>query len=40
VPTATALELARLQPGRVVILGGPGVVSAGVESALAAYVAS
>jgi hypothetical protein len=40
VPTATALELARLQPGRVVILGGPGVVGAGVESALAAYVAS
>jgi spore germination protein YaaH len=34
VPTATALELARLQPGRVVILGGPGVVGDGVVGTL------
>jgi putative cell wall-binding protein len=34
VPSATALELARLQPGRVVILGGPGVVGDGVVGTL------
>jgi putative cell wall-binding protein len=34
VPTATANELARLQPGRIVVLGGSGVVSDAVLAAL------
>lgn len=38
-PTPTATELARLQPGRIVILGGTGVVTAAVESALHDYTA-
>jgi len=33
IPAATAAELARLQPGRIVILGGAGVVSDGVANA-------
>ncbi len=37
VPSATATELKRLQPGRIVILGGSGSVSAGVATALGAY---
>ena len=36
-PAATAAELVRLQPARIVILGGSGVVSDGVASLLAAY---
>jgi hypothetical protein len=39
VPAATAAELARLQPGRIVILGGPGVVGDGIVGTLDAYVA-
>jgi subtilisin family serine protease/putative cell wall-binding protein len=37
IPDSTRAELTRLKPGRVVILGGSGVVSAGVASAAAAY---
>ena len=37
IPSATAAELARLQPGRIVIAGESDVVSDGVASALAAY---
>ncbi len=37
IPAATAAELARLKPARIVVLGGTAVVSAGVASALAAY---
>jgi putative cell wall-binding protein len=37
VPDATAAELQRLQPARVVILGGVAAVGAGVESQLHAY---
>jgi putative cell wall-binding protein len=36
-PAATVAELARLHPGRIVILGGGGVVSDGVASQLQAY---
>jgi len=34
IPPATATELARLRPARIVILGGAGVVSAAVARAL------
>jgi putative cell wall-binding protein len=37
VPAATAAELARLRPARVVILGGAGVISDAVVATLAAY---
>jgi YVTN family beta-propeller protein len=37
VPEATADELRRLAPGRIVIVGGTGAVSAAVASALDAY---
>jgi len=37
IPPATAAELARLHPERVVILGGSGVVSDGVAMAAAGY---
>ena len=37
VPPATAAELARLQPERIVVLGGAGAVSARVEADLASY---
>ncbi len=37
IPAVIARELTRLHPGRIVILGGTGVVSPGVESALAGY---
>jgi hypothetical protein len=40
IPSVVATELARLQPGRIVVLGGTSVVSAGVASALDAYVAN
>jgi putative cell wall-binding protein len=36
VPAATVAELQRLQPGRIVILGGPGAVSDGVVGILGA----
>lgn len=37
VPTATADELRRLRPGRIVVLGGTAAVSAGVEKALGEF---
>jgi putative cell wall-binding protein len=37
IPPATAAELARLDPGKIVILGGSGVVTDDVKSALGAY---
>lgn len=36
-PEATARELTRLQPSRIVILGGPNSVSSGVANHLASY---
>ncbi len=39
-PAATANELARLRPARIVILGGPGVVSERVAAQLAGYASS
>ncbi len=36
-PASTAAELGRLRPGAIVVLGGTGAVSAGVEAALRAY---
>lgn len=39
IPQATAAELARLRPGRVVVLGGTGVVSDGVLASLRPYTA-
>lgn len=36
-PSATAAELARLKPSKIVVLGGPGVVSDAVISQLRAY---
>jgi len=36
-PSATVSELRRLKPKRIVVLGGTGVVSASVQSALGAY---
>jgi subtilisin family serine protease len=38
IPSATSRELNRLKPGRIVILGGTGVVSVGIETQLAGYV--
>jgi glucose/arabinose dehydrogenase/putative cell wall-binding protein len=37
IPASTAAELLRLQPGSIRVVGGPGVVSDGVLSALSAY---
>jgi putative cell wall-binding protein/cell wall-associated NlpC family hydrolase len=37
VPAATAQEVKRLQPARITVLGGTGVVSAAVQTALQAY---
>lgn len=39
VPSATAAELSRLRPGRIVVLGSSGAVSDGVLSALRGYTA-
>ena len=39
IPSATAAELSRLNPGRIVILGGTGAVSASVQTQLGAYTA-
>ncbi|MEO7296344.1 MAG: cell wall-binding repeat-containing protein, partial [Candidatus Limnocylindria bacterium] len=38
-PSETIAELTRLKPGRIVILGGTAVVSAGVEALLRGYTA-
>jgi len=40
VPSATASELARLKPGRIVVLGGTSVVSDAVATALRSYAIS
>ena len=40
VPAATATELARLKPGRIVVLGGSAVVSDAVVAQLRAYATS
>jgi putative cell wall-binding protein len=37
IPAATAMELARLNPGSIVILGGTGVISSAVEEQLAGF---
>ncbi|HEX7195201.1 MAG TPA: cell wall-binding repeat-containing protein, partial [Candidatus Limnocylindria bacterium] len=37
VPTATRMELGRLKPGRIVVLGGPGVISDAAKADLAGY---
>ena len=37
IPTVTAAELRRLEPRRIVVLGGTGVVSASVEAKLGVY---
>ena len=39
IPPSVAEELGRLNPARIVVLGGTSVVSAGVEAALAGYTA-
>jgi len=39
IPTDTAAELDRLKPGRIVVAGGSGVVSDGVLTQLANYLA-
>jgi len=39
IPGSTKSELTRLRPGRIVVLGGSGVISDGVASALGAYQA-
>lgn len=39
VPTATAAELTRLKPGRIVVLGGPNAVAESVIDALDAHTA-
>jgi len=39
IPAAAAAELRRLQPKRVVVLGGGAAVSASVQAALAGYTA-
>jgi len=39
IPDATRAELARLQPGKIVVLGAPGVVGDNVKNALQAYTA-
>ena len=40
IPSVIAAELSRLQPGRIVVLGGASVVSDGVLTQLAGYIAS
>lgn len=37
IPTVVKTELTRLKPAKIIIAGGTGVVSAGVQTALAAY---
>ncbi len=38
IPSVVADELTRLNPGRIVILGGTSSVSNGVKDALAGYI--
>ena len=38
--SSTAAELARLKPGRIIVLGGPGVVSDAVKAALVPFATS
>ncbi len=40
IPSEIATELGRLNPGRIVVLGGPSVVSDGVVAALAAFAST
>jgi hypothetical protein len=40
IPVETATELTRLNPDRIVIVGGTGVVSTGVETSLGGYAAT
>ncbi|MDQ3689769.1 MAG: cell wall-binding repeat-containing protein, partial [Chloroflexota bacterium] len=40
IPSATATELARLKPGRIVVLGGTSAVSAAVATNLRTYATS
>lgn len=40
IPAPTAAELTRLSPDTIVIIGGTGVVSAGVETALGAFAST
>ena len=39
IPAAVATELTRLKPGRIVVLGGPTIVSAGVMGSLGGFTA-
>jgi putative cell wall-binding protein len=39
IPSSVATELARLDPKKIVVLGGPASVSVGVEDALEKYLA-
>ena len=38
IPSAVATELTRLKPAKIVILGGTGAVSSGVQTSLGAYI--
>ncbi len=38
IPPSTATELARLNPGRIYVLGGPNVISGAVQAQLGTYV--
>jgi putative cell wall-binding protein len=38
IPALVATELDRLNPGRIVVLGGPAIVSDAVKTALGAYL--
>jgi putative cell wall-binding protein len=40
IPSATAIELRRLRPGRIIVAGGPAVVSSTVLSGLRSYAGS
>jgi putative cell wall-binding protein len=40
IPSATATELRRLRPGRIIVAGGPSVVSSAVLSGLRSYAGS
>jgi putative cell wall-binding protein len=40
IPSATATELRRLRPGRIIVAGGPGVVSSTVLNGLRSYTGS
>ena len=38
IPATTAAELTRLGPSTIVIVGGPGAISYGAQSSLAAFL--